>query len=767
MKNKILYILTLLVLLGCSLNERKEEATLILNITNESRIILPDLSIAKYVVSAYGPATSDNFTANFSVNDTIKFQNLNTGEWDFIVAAYNAADEYIGVSNTVAVTLEYNKVHSINISILEITGNGDIDITLTVPAIISNPILEATLKAPGATVADPISFINISETSKYTYSTTGKVLASGFYILNVLLKDGDFDNDLRGGFTEVVRVVSGLTTSGTVDLLTESLSTVSDDITDLTVRPFDITISGPANPVFGTDSKLVATAANGEIITSWEWYINGKSFGSSSSEVFTGAYLSPGNYLITCIAQGNNILDSAHYTLTVGGDNNPPILLTPYTIETSANSVTIKWSAAEDNFSGKDGIKYRVTYSEDANLTNEENLLIPEWQSGVYTVSGTTPNDASTYFYRVYAKDEAGNISEYVNDSTVYASTAGDDINSGLEPGKPVQSLSKALEVLKKYNSKNLFLTKGEFTLDRPITINKTLNISGGWDVTFNGQGTLKSEDGRDMTIIKVSDTYNTVYNSVSCAIYYNDYNSTSTLSNLFIQANESTGLTSDINTAIYIENSSPKIESCVIKGNDLSSGSIGHELITVIGEGSSPDISNSYLLAVANTTRAISIKGTGSSFISRSPVILYFNLINLVTSRDDSFEYIYIEDSLVEIEENSFNEGRDITSVASESTLISLGDTSKEVKILWNNFNISNYASIPIKENGLNSDPNELSGNNFIDTMAGGSLILYIDEGIHVIKHDDPGVSTTTYIDNGGAPFNSVDENSFTVAGV
>lgn len=763
MKHKVIYILFILFVFGCSLIQRESEGRqLTIKVYNGSRSILsPSVDITKLLVSGFNSSSSDTISlSEFGSTDTIKFQNLSLGTWNISVTAYNSKGEYIGIGQG-AVTLNNNDDATLNITINPINGRGSLDLTLNIPAVVSNPIIEATLQLAGG-VQKPIIFTQIPGSSNFNYSktyidgdnTTG--LETGYYILNVQLKDGNFNNDLRGGFTEVVRIMDKISTSASINIVLEDLQGFtfeSSNLADNTVRPFGITISGDAKVSYGNTASFTASPESGITVIDYYWYINGESYGASSPSITTGSELTPGDYLITCIAVGDKKVSSDQFVLTVV-DEVYPYLFQPtdtYLIEFHKNGenkdvVSFRWPIVLDNFTSRENLEYRVTYSSDATLSDETDIL--PWTKDTYFINEYDQiiNPADKY-YRVYARDGSGNILTYVNDSIVYVSAPnadgdndnsndiGKDTNDGLTASTPVATLNRALEALKKLNSNKIYFTTGQYDLNETIVIDSSLLFKGGFSLDFSTHNAYVVGDSSYMTAISVNE--NNSYNGISSAFYFDRGAEGAQLQFLHITANSNTSLSNSKNTAVYINNTTPTISSCTIAGNNNTSINLNdHEVISVTGEFANANIESSLIKGVSCSTRLVSVTDNANIRVDSSQLILD-SVVTGLTAR-----YIYIDNSSANIYGNIFDENQDHTSPVVH---IELGRSVKNVSIFNNIFYFWNRNVVSILETAIDSDPTDVSSNSFniITSYIGTDdrPVLYrdyLDDGSSVDVNED-----------------------------
>ena len=299
--------------IGCNLVDRdfslaeedfadltKGSLTLIMNgsAIPTTKTITPPVSmtVASYELIFEGPdvlASPPDYSGNFITSITsaglYSKNNLAPGNWTVAVNAYNAVPTQIGAINGgddpayVSFTIAASDTLSLPITVVPISGNGDISLTVTWPDV----------EVPEAT-ADIIAYLGVTNISSNSglipsfgitagapdnsavYSTTGFAMAAGYYPLTLQLHNS---GTLYWGWMESVRIVAGQTTSATWELLEGTL-------VSLTIGENPLVITFTSNPDLTStdladDVDLAVTAVpdppdpGSPNEYTYQWYLDG------------------------------------------------------------------------------------------------------------------------------------------------------------------------------------------------------------------------------------------------------------------------------------------------------------------------------------------------------------------------------------------------------------------------------------------------------------------------------------------------------------
>lgn len=183
-------------------------------------------------------------------------------------------------------------------------------------------LFELNISWPTDTITTPVAVIELGGTpllfdltaTSVTFPRSGffdNVFSDGYHLLTVQVWD---DTDLRWGRTEAVRIMTGLTTTGTFDLTSAfsnqgEISLTIDTVTDME-NPIGITFSGVIDPL-PYASSMTVTATPDQAVTSYQWYLNGAiQVGETSSSITVGPSFTPGTHRLTVVVDNGTIISS-------------------------------------------------------------------------------------------------------------------------------------------------------------------------------------------------------------------------------------------------------------------------------------------------------------------------------------------------------------------------------------------------------------------------------------------------------------------------
>lgn len=214
MIKRMFYILILTTgLFMCGSSELMTgDCVIVFNLENQNKTILPGISmdIVSYVISGSGPQSALLRGKTISVQSQTKLTGLSSGSWTIAVVGLNRDGIAVGSgSNTVSISA--GSESALTITIVPLTGNGALSVTASwTLSQIASPVVNATLTSLTGQAAD----ISVTMNSGSALCSNGS-LAAGYYILKIQLLDGTTS---RSRFIDIVRIVSGQTTSSVIPL---------------------------------------------------------------------------------------------------------------------------------------------------------------------------------------------------------------------------------------------------------------------------------------------------------------------------------------------------------------------------------------------------------------------------------------------------------------------------------------------------------------------------------------------------------------------
>ena len=303
MKNRRLSVLAVcvaaslvLLLAGCPFPKTSvKSSSLTVSIKNQinPRTLLPPISMdtASYTVTGDGP-NGASFSQSTS-GDPVTVEGLTFGTWTVTVNALNADGTLIGQGQAVA-TVSIGQNTTLAITVIPLGGTGDLDLSVTWTASLQNPSIRASLVPPSG----PSIGLNFAVSGNQA-SYSGSSIAGGYYTLTLQLLEGSFP---VMGAVEVVRIVSGQTTSGAYDFSNVNMGTVEVNITPAMANPILVGISDvPSTVAVGTSVTATASVSDGTANVVYVWYLNGVSQGTEPSCTF-GSNLNTGYYRLDVTA---------------------------------------------------------------------------------------------------------------------------------------------------------------------------------------------------------------------------------------------------------------------------------------------------------------------------------------------------------------------------------------------------------------------------------------------------------------------------------
>jgi hypothetical protein len=311
-----------------------DEGELTIRVADETaKIIEPpiDMTIASYDVFGTGP-NGASFFRNFT-GSSITLKGLVSGNWAIEVDGKNPAGTIVshGEGN---VRVETGSARTLDIVTAAAAGTGSLSLAVTwIPAGVDAPSIECKLTATQGLPMD-LEFTIVSP-GRATYSNAA--IEKGYYTLVVKLLD---NGQLVMGAVDIVRIVKGQTTSGTIDFpdVNTGTGSISVGITPQMNNPVPVTLNGQkAELAAGQPMTVTASVPPDLGNATCVWYVNGVSAGTGSSITLngTGSSLSPRTYRldVSVFVLNGSRGGSATCTFTVYGT-------TQVTLEWDPNSET-------------------------------------------------------------------------------------------------------------------------------------------------------------------------------------------------------------------------------------------------------------------------------------------------------------------------------------------------------------------------------------------------------------------------------------------
>lgn len=300
MKCRTLPLLGLLLLLtlviGCENSSQSEGATLRLSLASErfrtSRSLLPtaeDLTIASVRITGSGPKGQ---TIDVQSEDqVVEIGNLSIGTW--VLHAVGSSSTGVALVSGELTTLLSSVTNEATLQLTELVGEGNVSINLSwdPDQVAPDVRLEAQLFGQnGNAVALSVGALNIAEGTV----TLTKTLPAGSYYLKLQLFS---QNVLVSGASHALRILDGVTSDGSIELVIGDLSTAYTlMVVNNTMLPIEgKLVASPALAKAGDEVTLSYTPINlpeGVSLDSLEidWYCEGVLV-QQASAVFTSVPL--------------------------------------------------------------------------------------------------------------------------------------------------------------------------------------------------------------------------------------------------------------------------------------------------------------------------------------------------------------------------------------------------------------------------------------------------------------------------------------------
>jgi hypothetical protein len=329
-----------------------------------AKTLVPPISMtaASYTVHGSGPAGSGATFDKPITNGTLTVTGLVPGAWFVTVTAWNGANgtgQQIG-NGVASVTVYPGQSAATAVNVAPLSGNGILNVGINwaqypqpVASIQASLISNFTAEIPTTT---PLSFtVNPS-------TDTANVLVSslpvGYYVLNWTMLDASA-KPLMGG-SDIVRIVSGQTTSGTYNYVATSTNFTVYVSVALNNPIVLSSISGiPATITPATDIKATVSTSDGTTGAMFGWSLNGQFFdpkagnqttnSSGTSGTIDLGTLAPGYYRLDAMAVTSDGSRAGSQTATFVVLPNPPFISAELFVQPDGTSFREMVMVATDN----------------------------------------------------------------------------------------------------------------------------------------------------------------------------------------------------------------------------------------------------------------------------------------------------------------------------------------------------------------------------------------------------------------------------------
>lgn len=267
-----------------------------------ARTLVPPISMeaASYTVTGTGPDGA-TFTETTAGNPITK-SGLPLGNWTVVVDAFNSTPEKIGTGTEIA-RVDTGGITSMAVTVTPLSGSGTLSLTVSWDTIrVQSGSIAAKLTplSGGADIVLP--FGSGSSISAFSVPT-------GYYALDVILYD---KTTVVGGAADVVRIVDGQETTGTVQCALNALGGgLQVSIEPELQNPLLVSITGLPSQHVGTTQGLSANVSNPAGTISYIWYVNGIRQLETGSALTFGSGVAAGIYRVDAIVSNGNQAGSA------------------------------------------------------------------------------------------------------------------------------------------------------------------------------------------------------------------------------------------------------------------------------------------------------------------------------------------------------------------------------------------------------------------------------------------------------------------------
>ena len=292
---------------------RKAALTIQIGNNINSRTLLPniDMNPASYTVTGSGPnnATFTTTTTGGAVTES----SLAFGSWTVVVNATNAAGNLIGTGSA---TTQVNtaSTSTVSVTVTPVSGVGTLSLAASWPSgSVQTPSVAATL-TPALGSEQNLPFSISGSSASYSSSSVG----NGYYTLALTVQDTGV---VVAGAVDVVRIVTGATTSGTYAFSQVNApgGTIQVNVAANMQNPLTVAIAGAsATQAVGTSQTLTASVSNytGNVV--YVWYVNGVSAGTGPTFAFNAGSVVGYTYRIDVTAFSADGTQAGSATTSVG-----------------------------------------------------------------------------------------------------------------------------------------------------------------------------------------------------------------------------------------------------------------------------------------------------------------------------------------------------------------------------------------------------------------------------------------------------------------
>ncbi len=241
----------------------------------QSRMISPNWTEVRYYdIFGFGPDEKTFEKLGVDKNlDEVTISDIASGEWTIQVTAKDIFnnDEILGSGET-TVTVQRGVTSSAEIVVKPLTGNGTLSLRFSWNKdYISNPVIVAELvNSANQTIVLPLDMDDTLAAASYS-SEQGP----GYYTLLVRLYDGE---ELLTGYTETVRILQGLTSSGGhwFDQVTEPVGNLALSFIEDMNQSLPVSLGSDDLSLRLGESTTFTATVNEEINNpNYQWYLNG------------------------------------------------------------------------------------------------------------------------------------------------------------------------------------------------------------------------------------------------------------------------------------------------------------------------------------------------------------------------------------------------------------------------------------------------------------------------------------------------------------
>lgn len=305
------------------------------NTIGTKTIAPPNMTAAQYDIELTH-ATAPTITLENWASSVYTKNGLATGLWTVKITAEDASGNEIGAisgitSGTDTFTILAGQVVTKPVTVIPLVGNGGLSLTLNWPeGAVNLPATMAAWLVPenaiGSYTDYPVTFNVNSGTRTASYVvplSPGK--SAGYYTLLMQLSGA---GEIVWGWAESVRIVSGMTTTGLLELVSGTGGLDLNIVVDME-NPIVINWIPTTPPTSITQgSNLSITAQPAQVAAagyafSYQWYLEGSALAGKTSAALTyGAALAVGDYgLCVVVTEKQTVTPFAVRTISSNGFN--------------------------------------------------------------------------------------------------------------------------------------------------------------------------------------------------------------------------------------------------------------------------------------------------------------------------------------------------------------------------------------------------------------------------------------------------------------